>query len=159
VSRVVLLDTGPLVALLCAQETRHAWTVEQFSRLAPPLLTCGPVLAEADHLVQRAGQPGGVVIELVRRGVLKVGLDLGTEAGAIARIQAAGRRLPGQDDRVARRERRDDVRWRFQRLPLSQPTGDPSAAAPRVATPRAASGITVSAAHLAKVDSPRLLRE
>lgn len=93
-SRGVLLDTGPLVALLCAQEPRHAWTVEQFSRLEPPLLTCGPVLAEADHLVRRAGQPGGVVIELVRRGVLKIGIDLGTEAGAIARIQAKYRDRP-----------------------------------------------------------------
>jgi predicted nucleic acid-binding protein len=51
-------------------------------------------LAEADHLVRRAGRPGGVVIELVQRGVLKVGLDVGEESSAIARIQAKYRDRP-----------------------------------------------------------------
>jgi predicted nucleic acid-binding protein len=94
VPRIVLLDTGPLVALLCAREGRHAWTVEQFSRIEAPLLTCEPVLAEADHLVRRAGQSGSVVIELVRRGVLKIGLDIEEESGAIERIQTKYRDRP-----------------------------------------------------------------
>ena len=92
--RIVLLDTGPLVALLCAQEARHAWAVKQFSDLQPPLVTCEAVLAEADHLVRRARRQAGVVSELVHRGVLRIGLDLETEAGAISRIQAKYRDRP-----------------------------------------------------------------
>ena len=92
--RIVLLDTGPLVALLCAQEARHAWAVKQFSDLQPPLVTCEAVLAEADHLVRRARRQAGVISELVHRGVLRIGLDLETEAGAISRIQAKYRDRP-----------------------------------------------------------------
>lgn len=92
--RVVLMDTGPLVALLCAGEPWHAWTVEQFSGLEAPLLTAEPVLAEADHLVRSAGRGGGVVVELVHRGALKIGMDLGTEAASVARIQDKYRDRP-----------------------------------------------------------------
>jgi len=88
VARVVLLDTGPLVALLCVRESRHAWTVEQFSMLEPPLLTCEAVLTEADHLVRRARGKPGAVVELLHRGVFNIGLDLEAESGAIAKIQA-----------------------------------------------------------------------
>jgi predicted nucleic acid-binding protein len=92
--RIVLLDTGPIVALLCAGEAWHDWTLEQFSNLEAPLLTCEAVLAEADHLVRRAGKAAGVVIELVNRGALKIGLNLGSEAGAVSRIQAKYRDRP-----------------------------------------------------------------
>lgn len=93
-SRIVLLDTGPLVALLCAGEPWHEWTVEQFASLEAPLLTAEAVLAEADHLVRRARRGGRVVVELVHRGALKIGMDLGTEAAAVARIQAKYRDRP-----------------------------------------------------------------
>lgn len=93
-ARTVILDTGPLVALLCRQEALHPWTVEQFSALAPPLLTCEAVLAEADHLIRRTRQAAGFVVELVNRGVLAVALDLGKEAGAVAGIQSKYRDRP-----------------------------------------------------------------
>ena len=43
----VLLDTGPLVALLDRRETHHQWAVDQIKQLVPPLITCGAVLSEA----------------------------------------------------------------------------------------------------------------
>ena len=43
----ILIDTGPLVAVICAGDRDHAWTVERFRALHPPFLTCEAVIAEA----------------------------------------------------------------------------------------------------------------
>ena len=48
----VLLDTGPLVALLAGDDSRHEECVEQLHSLSPPLLTALPVLVEADWLLR-----------------------------------------------------------------------------------------------------------
>lgn len=93
-SRVILIDTGPLVALLCAQERRHAWVVEQLSIVPAPLLTCEAVLSEADHLLRRVRAETGLVLELLRRGVLSIDLNLAEQAAAVARIQAKYRDVP-----------------------------------------------------------------
>jgi hypothetical protein len=38
--RVVLSDTGPIVAYLNGRDRCHTWAVEMFRHLRPPLLTC-----------------------------------------------------------------------------------------------------------------------
>ena len=48
----VILDTGPLVALLDAGDKAHDWTIRQFQQITGPLLTCEPVLAEAMYLLR-----------------------------------------------------------------------------------------------------------
>ncbi|HET6568021.1 MAG TPA: PIN domain-containing protein [Rhodothermales bacterium] len=53
----VLLDTGPLVALLNRRDSFHRWSVEQAGRLKPPFHTCEAVLTEAHFLL--AGVPMG----------------------------------------------------------------------------------------------------
>jgi predicted nucleic acid-binding protein len=67
----LLIDTGPLVALLDRSDANHAWAVEQFSHLASPLVTCEGAISEAAHLLQDAG-----VLELVQRNVVVVQFDL-----------------------------------------------------------------------------------
>ncbi|MCH8124290.1 MAG: PIN domain-containing protein [Bacteroidetes bacterium] len=47
----ILLDTGPVVALLDQRDHRHSWCVEAARDLAPPLFTCEAVLTEAHFLV------------------------------------------------------------------------------------------------------------
>ena len=36
----VLLDTGPLVALINRHDREHLWARDRFSEIEPPLLTC-----------------------------------------------------------------------------------------------------------------------
>ena len=68
----VIVDTGPIVALLDADETHHRWARKQFESLAPPLLTCESVLSEACFLLRRIGVDASLPVTLLRRGVLKV---------------------------------------------------------------------------------------
>lgn len=49
---VVLLDTGPLVALLDDDEEHHAWATERMRALKPPLLICEAVMTETCFLLR-----------------------------------------------------------------------------------------------------------
>lgn len=82
----ILLDTGPLVALLDRRDRFHQWAVAQWAELSPPLLSCEPVLAEACFLVRNL--PGGPtsVLELVDRGVLSVPFRLDANVPAVQRL-------------------------------------------------------------------------
>ena len=68
----VLLDTGPLVALLDQRDQHHAWALEQMARLPPPLRTCEAVVAEAFHLLRRAARPRAAILEMMAEGVLTI---------------------------------------------------------------------------------------
>ena len=54
---VVLLDTGPLVALLDEDEEYQAWATGRIRGLTPPLLTCEAVLTEACFLLKTSRAP------------------------------------------------------------------------------------------------------
>lgn len=47
----LLVDTGPLVALLDRRDPLHEWAVETFENLSPPYFTCDAVLTEASHFL------------------------------------------------------------------------------------------------------------
>jgi len=49
----VILDTGPLVAIIDQDEQHHDWAISQLQTIAPPLLTCDAVLAEACYLLRK----------------------------------------------------------------------------------------------------------
>lgn len=71
----VLLDTGPLVALLSADDAEHERARSIFAACAPPFRTCEAVLAEACFLLRKVDRRGPAeVIALGTRGVYEIGL-------------------------------------------------------------------------------------
>ncbi len=71
----VLLDTGPLVALLSRHDDKHDAARELFGACLPPLRSCEAVVAEACFLMQRVDREGPAeVIALARRGVFEIAL-------------------------------------------------------------------------------------
>lgn len=92
----VVLDTGPLIALLDRDEAHHAWAASQFRRLSPPLLTCDSVLSEASFLLLRGGLDPSLPVELLTRGVLEIASPLTSCDGAasIRRLMRRYRNVP-----------------------------------------------------------------
>jgi predicted nucleic acid-binding protein len=82
----VLLDAGPLVAVLCADDRDHRWAVERFRELSPPFLTCEPVIAEACFLIERRGVSGTVILERIENGLLRVGLEIEDHCAALKNL-------------------------------------------------------------------------
>ena len=73
----VLLDTGPLVALLSGNDVNHARARRMFAECAPPLRSCEAVVAEACFLMRKVHPRGPAeVVALGRRGVYDVALSI-----------------------------------------------------------------------------------
>ncbi len=70
--RRVILDTGPLVAIINGRDKYHKWATLQWAQIEPPLLTCEAVLSEACFLL--GGFDGGqiAVFELLKRRILDI---------------------------------------------------------------------------------------
>lgn len=90
----IVLDTGPLVALLNRRDTYHSWAVDQWQQLTPPLLTCEAVLVEAGHLLRATSAGGAPVLALVEQGIVELSFRLAEHAPQVARIMARYRDLP-----------------------------------------------------------------
>ena len=73
----VLLDTGPLVALLSKDDAAHAETLRLFALCQPPFRLCEAVLAEACFLMRKVHRRGPAeIIALGRRGMFEVAVSL-----------------------------------------------------------------------------------
>jgi predicted nucleic acid-binding protein len=89
-----LVDTGPIVALLIAEDEHNAWAQRVWGELEAPLLTCEAVLSEAQFLVTRFGGNARSVLEFVKRGALRIAFDVEKEVNSLSELQGAYRSLP-----------------------------------------------------------------
>jgi predicted nucleic acid-binding protein len=90
----ILIDAGPLVAMICAGDRDHAWTVERFRALPPPFLTCEPVIAEACFLIERRGVSAAVILEKIENGLLRIGLEIAGHCPALRKLMSRYARVP-----------------------------------------------------------------
>lgn len=79
----LLVDTGPLVALLNRRDHYHAWAHDFFETVAPPLFTCEPVLTEACFLLKRFRSGQDAVLELLARRILTSEFRVVPELGSL----------------------------------------------------------------------------
>jgi len=76
VKQRVILDTGPLVALIDARDTHHRWSVVQWADIEPPLLTCESVISEACFLLDQTRQGSAPVFEMLLRKAIALSFRL-----------------------------------------------------------------------------------
>ena len=92
--RRAIVDTGPLVAFLDRAEQHHRWVVEQVEELAPPLLVCEPVLAEAMHLLPRFSRGQDALFGLLENGALKIAFRIEEHIPALRKLHQKYRDRP-----------------------------------------------------------------
>jgi len=73
----ILLDTGPLVALLSKNDSNHARARRFFAECMPPFRCCEAVVAEACFLMRKVHAAGPAeVVALGRRGVYHMAMSI-----------------------------------------------------------------------------------
>lgn len=90
----VLLDTGPLVALLDRSDEHHRWAVEQMRQVALPLLTADAVVTEAAYLTRKLPGAWETLHGYIREGHLVNAFDFPRMATRAFELMATYRSLP-----------------------------------------------------------------
>jgi len=67
----VLVDTGPIVAVLNRSDAAHALCVETWKGLRGPFETIWPVITEASHLVEGI-EAQDAILDMVASGALRI---------------------------------------------------------------------------------------
>ena len=79
-----IADTGLLVGFLDSSDQFHGWASRCFDELHSALTTCEAVIAETDYLVSGSGP---LLMEMVRRGTLRIVPLLPADAEAIGALE------------------------------------------------------------------------
>jgi predicted nucleic acid-binding protein len=111
----VLVDTGPLVAILSRNDQFHEPCTQALKDFAPPLYTCWPVLTEAAWLLRFDPSAVEKLLRAGASGLYRI-LPLGEEDGvSIAAILKQYRRLKPQlaDAALVHLARRESIETVF----------------------------------------------
>lgn len=75
----VIIDTGPIVALLNNRDSHHEWVREVLDGVTPPLYTCEAVISEASFLLGRFAGASHRVLQLITGDVIRLDFSLAEE--------------------------------------------------------------------------------
>ncbi len=111
----VLVDAGPLVAILHRDDQDHALCVDSLKKIRIPLATTWPPLTEAMYLLSFSQKAQDALMQMVERGTLHL-LDVGVKD--VPRIRALMRKYRGlpmdfADATLVRAAERDGIRRVF----------------------------------------------
>ena len=90
----ILLDTGPLVAVLSARDQHHDRAVEMLKRVSFPLLTCEAVIVEACFLLARHDPALEWIERWLRDGQIRIAFALGPNLAEVFALMRKYRDLP-----------------------------------------------------------------
>lgn len=71
-SRSILIDAGPLIAILSPQDNAHQLCVDTLKQLTPPLITCWAVLTEVQWLLRRNKPAIQTLFKMIEGGLLDI---------------------------------------------------------------------------------------
>jgi predicted nucleic acid-binding protein len=115
VTERVLIDTGPIAALVSETDGHHARCIDTLKTLRPPLFTCWPVVTEAAWLLRTRPRSLYQLFEGFNNGVFRV---LPLDADELPAIAAIMRRyedigLQFADAALAHLAERESIRTVF----------------------------------------------
>jgi len=90
----VLVDSGPLVAVLSVRDKHHRWARSHFEALREPLLTCEAVLSESFFLLRNAPGVPDRLAQLLERGVVLIDFRLPDHLTRVLDLMRSYRDLP-----------------------------------------------------------------
>lgn len=82
----ILVDTGPLVAILSREDAHHQSCVTALREIAAPLFSCWPVITEAAWLLRSSPRAVQQLLGSMDTGFLELLPLAGTEAQDIAKV-------------------------------------------------------------------------
>jgi predicted nucleic acid-binding protein len=83
----VILDTGVLVAVLDRSDNYHNWAIQQWEKVAKPLLTCEAVITESCFILQDVYGSEDAIMSLIERGTIKIDFSLNDEVKVIRELR------------------------------------------------------------------------
>src|SRR5579863_10171707 len=84
--RRVLVDTGPLVAILSRDDQYHDACVRALREMPSPLFSCWPVITEAAWLLRNSARAVQQLLQSIDGGFLELLPLAGAEAASIASV-------------------------------------------------------------------------
>ena len=82
----IVVDTGPLVALLNRRDRHHAWIREVLDTLQPPISTCEAVVSEACFLLRRFARGPDALLALLASDVVRIDFRLNAEIDPVREL-------------------------------------------------------------------------
>ena len=79
----IVVDTGPLVALLNRRDRHHAWVRQVLDTVQPPIVTCEAVLSEACFLMRGLAGGPAAMLALLASDVVQIDFRMSAEIDAI----------------------------------------------------------------------------
>lgn len=90
----IVVDTGPLAALLNRRDRHHAWVRDVLDTVEPPVFTCEPVISEACFLLGRIDGGQDAVLQLLSDNILRLDFRLEAEIDALRALMKKFANVP-----------------------------------------------------------------
>ncbi|MEH1793041.1 MULTISPECIES: type II toxin-antitoxin system VapC family toxin [unclassified Nostoc] len=90
----IIIDTGPLVALINNREQYHSWATQEVANLAYPFFTCEAVISEACFILRDFYGGEDAVMSLLNTGLIQISFRLSDEIGTVRELMKRYQNVP-----------------------------------------------------------------
>lgn len=93
-TKLLIIDTGPLVAYMNKNDKYHGWAKKRFQEIVSPLLTCQAVISEACFLTRSIPLGREAILEMLERNLIQTEFNLNIEAKSLRQLIIKYKKVP-----------------------------------------------------------------